>query len=67
MLANSNLVSEEMRRLGSMSDTIANGMNEMASGVGQINNAVTEVSEIAHKNKQSIGNLVGEVKKFKIR
>lgn len=41
-------------------------MNEMASGVVQINNAVQEVHEITQKNKISIGNLAEEVKKFKV-
>ena len=66
MLSNSNLVSEEMKRLGTMSDAIANGMNEMASGTLQINNAVQEVNEITQKNKRSIENLAQEVGKFKV-
>ena len=66
MLSNSNLVSEEMRRLGEMSDTIANSMNEMASGTTQISNAVQEVSNISQINKENIKTLAEEVAKFKV-
>ena len=66
MLANSNLVSTEMNRLGEMSDAIANSMNEMASGTVQISNAVQEVSSISQMNKESIENLAQEVSKFKV-
>ena len=40
-------------------------MNEMASGVMQINNTVQDVREITQKNKRSIENLANEVSKFK--
>ena len=66
MLANSDLVSSEMKRLGEMSDAIADSMNEMASGTIQISNAVQEVSGISQTNKESIENLVSEVSKFKV-
>ena len=55
-----------MKRLGEMSDAIANSMNEMASGTVQISNAVQEVSGISQTNKESIENLAFEVAKFKI-
>ena len=41
-------------------------MNEMASGVIQINNAVQEVNEITQKNKHNIESLVSEVNKFRV-
>ena len=66
MLKNSTLVSGEMERLGSMSDSIAASITEMAAGTAQINCAVQEINEISIRNKESIGNLVGEVKKFKV-
>ena len=66
MLNGSNLVAEEMTRLGTMSDTIANNMAEMAAGAVQINNAVQEVHGISQTNKESIENLAFEVAKFKI-
>ena len=41
-------------------------MNEMASGVEQITNAVQEVNGISQKNKDSIKELSAEVAKFKV-
>ena len=55
-----------MRRLDELTHVITDSMNEMASGAVQINNAVEEVSDITHKNKQSIEGLVKEVGKFKL-
>ena len=66
MLTNSNLVAAEIKRLGSMSDAIANSMHEMATGAVQITNAVQEVNGISQTNKQSIEEMVIEVKKFKV-
>ena len=67
MLKGGESVAQEMRKLDDLTCIITESMNEMASGAVQINNAIQEVSEITQKNKRSIGNLVGEVKKFKIR
>ncbi|WP_024466663.1 methyl-accepting chemotaxis protein [Treponema pedis] len=66
MLTGSVLVSKEMERLGALSDSIANSMNEMASGAVQINNAETEISDIGQINKRSIEKVVEEIKKFKV-
>ncbi|MGP1459090.1 MAG: methyl-accepting chemotaxis protein [Treponema sp.] len=66
MLSNSNLVAAEIKRLGKMSDSIANSMHEMASGAVQITNAVQEVNGISQTNKQSIGNMVEAVRKFRV-
>lgn len=66
MLKASNLIAEEVKRLGTMSDHIANNMNEMASGAVQIDMAVHEVSGISQKNKQCAAVLVQEVEKFTI-
>lgn len=66
MLHGSTLVGEEMKKLAAMSDAIANSMNEMATGTGQINNAIHEVREISQENKNSIDNLAFEVNRFKI-
>ena len=49
-----------------MTRVIGAGMNEMAAGAIQINNAVQEVSEITQKNKASIESLAKEVSKFKV-
>ena len=66
MLSGSNLVSAEMDKLGLMSDNIADSMNEMAAGAAQINLAIHEVNDISIINKQSIDNLSGEMRKFKV-
>ncbi|MBQ9238137.1 MAG: Cache 3/Cache 2 fusion domain-containing protein [Treponema sp.] len=66
MLQGGETAAEEMRKLDGLSSVITDSMNEMASGVVQINNAVQEVNGITQKNKESIGNLVHAVKKFKI-
>jgi len=56
----------EADKLDSLTRIITNSMNEMAAGSTEINNAVHEVREITQKNKESIANLVVEVKKFKV-
>lgn len=66
MLKGNTAVSDEMKILAAMSDTIACSMNEMAAGAAQINQAVQEVNEISQKNKSSIQNLSEEVGKFKV-
>ena len=66
MLKGGEQAAEEMKKLGSLTSVITGRMNEMASGVVEINNAVQEVNEITQKNKRSIENLADEVKKFKI-
>ncbi|MEL3909247.1 MAG: methyl-accepting chemotaxis protein, partial [Treponemataceae bacterium] len=45
---------------------ITDSMNEMASGVIQINNAVQEVQEMTNQNKNAIDSLNVEVGKFKV-
>ena len=57
---------QEMHTLDELTRTITAGMNEMAAGAVQINNAVQEVNKMTQKNKQSIKNLVGELSKFKV-
>ncbi|MGP1455599.1 MAG: methyl-accepting chemotaxis protein [Treponema sp.] len=59
-------VAEEMRKLDSLTQVIADSMNQMTSGSIQINGAVQEVNEITRKNKESIEALAEEVSKFKI-
>lgn len=55
-----------MRKLDDLTRIITDGMNEMAAGAVQINNAVQEVNDITQKNKRSIENLTKEVGKFKV-
>ena len=66
MLLGGRGVANEMQKLDGLTAVIKDSMNEMVAGVGQINKAVQDVSDLAEKNKGSIGNLVGEVKKFKV-
>ena len=67
MLKGGEGVAEEMRKLDNLTRVITDSMNEMASGVMQINNTVQDVREITQKNKQSIKNLAAEVSKFKVK
>ncbi|WP_435372826.1 methyl-accepting chemotaxis protein [Treponema pedis] len=66
MLKGGENVAKEMSKLDGLTRIISESMNEMACGAVQINNAVQEVNGISQKNKQSIENLVSEVKKFKV-
>nr|WP_051150674.1 cache domain-containing protein [Treponema pedis] len=66
MLEGSEEVAQEMKKLDNLTRIITGSMNEMASGSVQINEAVQEVNELTQQNKQSIEELVSEVKKFKI-
>ena len=66
MLKGGESVAEEMRKLDDLTRIITDGMNEIAAGASQINNAVQEVNEITQKNKRSIENLTEEVGKFKV-
>ena len=66
MLKGGESVAEEMKKLDELTRIITDGMNEMAIGAAQINNAVQEVNNITQQNKRSIENLTDEVGKFKV-
>ncbi|MEL3908077.1 MAG: methyl-accepting chemotaxis protein [Treponemataceae bacterium] len=66
MLSGGRTVAMEMQKLDEFTRMITDSMNEMASGVIQINNAVQEVQEMAHQNKNAIDSLSDEVGKFKV-
>ena len=66
MLRGGEGVAGEMRKLDNLTRVITDSMNEMASGVMQINNTIQDVHEITQKNKQSIENLAAEVGKFNV-
>ncbi len=66
MLKGGNEMAKEMHKLDDLTRVITDSMNEMAAGASQINNAIQEVSQITEKNRESIGNLADEVKKFKV-
>ncbi len=66
MLLNTKNVIVDGEKLGRITDEVTNSMNEMASGVQQINSAVNTVNDISRENKDSIETLVREVEQFKI-
>jgi methyl-accepting chemotaxis protein len=66
MLEGSKEVIMESKNLETSTAEISRGMNEMASGAGQINSAVIHVEEISKTNKDCIDKLVTEVSKFKV-
>ena len=67
VLQNGNEMAREMRNLDQLTQEISNSMTEMAAGTSQINKAILEVQDITQENKEAIGRLSAEVKKFKIR
>ena len=66
MLEGSREVIGESKNLEIVTQEITGGMGEMATGADQINVAVTQVSEISNKNKESIEVLAREVSRFKV-
>jgi len=66
MLKGGEQVAGEMRKLDDLTRIITDSMNEMASGVMQINNAIQDVNSLTQKNKASIESLASEVGKFKV-
>jgi hypothetical protein len=62
MLEGSKEVMDEIRHFEKVTQEIAGGINEMASGKDQINN----VCELTTKNRKGIDALVREVSKFKV-
>ncbi|MEL3906939.1 MAG: cache domain-containing protein [Treponema sp.] len=66
MLRGGEQVAHEMRTLDDITAVITGSMNDMAAGAVEINNAIQEVNDITQQTRQSIGNLVSEVQKFKV-
>ena len=66
MLEGRRQIITEGRNLEMATAEIANGMNEMASGAGQINIAVNEVNTLSSRNRDNIDIMVEEVSRFKI-
>lgn len=66
MLQDGENITAEMRNLDRLTQVITDSMNEMASGVLQIDQAVHDVSGITQKNRDNIGNLLSEIHKFKV-
>lgn len=66
IMTSSARVEEEMNRLGKISDEIAMSMNEMVSGITQINKTVQNVNNRAADNNTAIKDVVSEIKKFRV-
>jgi methyl-accepting chemotaxis protein len=56
----------ESQTLERITSEINGGMNDMAAGAGQINEAVKRVGDISADNKKQIDALIAEVSKFKV-
>jgi methyl-accepting chemotaxis protein len=52
--------------MAALTSEIAGNMNEMATGVREINSAVGRVNELSAGNKDRIDDLVAGVSKFKV-
>ena len=59
-------VIQETQNLERSTQEITNGMNEMAAGVGQVNKAVSTVSDLTGRTKENISSLVQVVSQFKV-
>jgi len=66
MLSETREVIKESSNLEKITQEITGGMNEMASGADEINEAVHHVNEISNKNREGINTLMREVAKFKV-
>lgn len=66
MLSSSNLVSDEMKRLATMADSISESMVKMSTSTEEINSAVQGVNRLTQRNKETTDILIKEVRKFKV-
>ncbi|MEL3906318.1 MAG: methyl-accepting chemotaxis protein [Treponema sp.] len=66
MLEGGEEVAQEMTTLDNVTRNITGSMNEMAAGSQQINQAIQTVNGLTQKNKESIAQLLAEVRKFKV-
>jgi methyl-accepting chemotaxis protein len=66
MLEGSKEVIAEGKNLEMATAEITNGMNEIATGAGQINAAVSRINTISGENKENIDILIREVSRFKV-
>jgi methyl-accepting chemotaxis protein len=65
MLTGSKEVLGEGKNLDALTANLTNGMNETASGMSQINAAITRIQSISEENKEDIAILIQEITKFK--
>ena len=66
MFEGSQQVASEARNMTAITEEINCGMGEMAAGADQITEAVSAVNSLVIENKESIGALLDEVKRFKV-
>ena len=56
----------EMEKLASVTLEISGSMNEMSTGVSDINNSMQNINEQSRQNMNSIEKVTGEINKFKV-
>ena len=56
----------EMGKLASVTLEISGSMNEMSTGVSDINNSMQNINEQSRQNMNSIEKVTGEINKFKV-
>ena len=66
MFEGSQQVAGEARNMTAITEEINSGMSEMAAGADQITEAVSAVNSLVIENRDSIGALLDEVKRFKV-
>lgn len=66
MFEGSQQVASEARNMTAITEEINCGMGEMAAGADQITEAVSAVNSLVIENRESIGALLDEVKRFKV-
>jgi methyl-accepting chemotaxis protein len=66
MLTGSKEVIGEGKNLDALTADLTNGMSETATGMSQINAAITRIQSISQENKEDIAILIQEITKFKI-
>ena len=67
MLAESQKVFEQSILLGEINENVSGGISEMASGVLEINRAITAVNQLAGQNRDSINSLTEKIGKFRTK
>ena len=66
MINESKEVFSQSGKLKEITSEVAGGMDDMSGNIDQIVTAITRAKEISVENKQSIGELGGEMNKFKV-
>ncbi|MDR2518800.1 MAG: methyl-accepting chemotaxis protein, partial [Spirochaetaceae bacterium] len=66
MLAGSREIIEKGKNLETLTADLTDRMNQIASGMDQLNATIKRVQDMSQENKQSIGVLMKEITRFKI-